>query len=95
MEPEAAGKVIGEKKVKPRQWKSAAIGLVVILIVIVAAVVIWKFYTPSAPKPEVVPKEKVTAAQPEKPPATVPPLAEVAPREKVTPSPEKVTKPVI
>ena len=47
MEPEAAGKVIGEKKAKPRQWQRAAIGLVVILIVVVAAVVIWKFYISS------------------------------------------------
>jgi adenylate cyclase len=70
------------------------IGLVVAVIVIIAAVVMWKFYTPSAPKPEVVPKEKVNAAQPERPPATVPPSAEVAPKEKVMPSsPEKVTKP--
>ena len=30
MEPEAAGKVIGEKKAKPRQWQRAAIGLVIV-----------------------------------------------------------------
>ena len=45
MEPEAAGKVIGEKKAKPRQWQMATIGLVGVLIVVVAAVVIWKLYT--------------------------------------------------
>jgi adenylate cyclase len=94
MEPEAAGKVIGEKKAKPRQRQMAAMGLVVVVIVVVAAFVIWKLYTPSAPKPEVVPKEKVTAAHPEKAAATVPPSTEVAPKEKVTsPLPEKVTKP--
>ena len=94
MEPEAAGKVIGEKKTKPRQWQMATIGLVVAVIVVIAAVVTWKLYTPSVPKPEVVPKEKVTAAQPEKPPAIVPPSAEVVPKEEVTPPPpEKVTKP--
>jgi TolB-like protein len=94
MEPEAAGKVIGEKKAKPRQWQRATMGLVVAVIVVVA-VVMWKLYTPSAPKPEVVPKEKVTAAQPERPPATVSPSAEVAPKEKVIPSfPEKVSKTV-
>jgi len=95
MEPEAAGKVIGEKKTKPRQWQMATIGLVVAVIVVIVAVVMWKLYTPSAPKPEVVPKEKVTAAQPERPPATMPPSAEVAPKEKVIPSsPGKVSKPV-
>src|SRR5512135_2881105 len=36
MEPEAAGKVIGEKSVKPRKWQRAVTGLVFILIVIVA-----------------------------------------------------------
>ncbi len=95
IEPEAAGKVIGEKKVKPRQWQMPTIGLVVAVIVVIAAVVMWKLYTPSAPKPEVVPKEKITAGQPERPRATVPPSAEVAPKEKVIPSsPEKLSKTV-
>jgi TolB-like protein/class 3 adenylate cyclase/tetratricopeptide (TPR) repeat protein len=94
IEPEAAA----EKKVKPRQWQRVAIGLVVAVIVVVAAVVIWKLYTPSAPKPEVASKEKITTPQPEKPSATIPiapaPSVEPAPKEKVTPPlPEKVTKP--
>jgi len=97
MGPEAAGKVIGEKKAKPRQWWRAAISSVVVAILIIAAMVIWKLYTPPAPQPEVPPKEKITVAQPEKPSATVPippaPSAEPAPKEKVTPSPEKVAKP--
>jgi len=98
MEPDAVGKVIGEKKGKPRQWQMATIGLVIVLIVVVAAVVIWKLYTPSAPQPEVTSKDKITAPQPEKPSATIPtapaPSVETAPKEKVTPpSPEKVSKP--
>jgi len=67
MEPEAAGKVIGEKKAKPRQWQGATIGLVVAVIVVVAAVVIWKLYTPSAPQTEVATKEKITTPQPARP----------------------------
>jgi adenylate cyclase len=71
---------------------------VVAVIVVVAAIVIWKLYTPSAPKPEVASKEKITAPQPEKPSATIPtapvPSVETAPKEKVTPPPpEKVSKP--
>jgi TolB-like protein/class 3 adenylate cyclase len=94
MEPEVAGKVIGEKKVKPRQWQIATIGLVIGVILVVAVIVIWKFYIPPAPKTEVTPKEKITISLPEKPPATTPPSPEAAPKEKVTPqSPEKVTKP--
>ena len=59
---------------------------------------IWKFYTPPAPQPEVASKEKITVAPPEKPSVTVPtspvPSAEPALKEKVTPPlPEKVTKP--
>jgi TolB-like protein/class 3 adenylate cyclase/Flp pilus assembly protein TadD len=91
MEPEAAGKVIVEKRAKPRQWQRATIGLVGILIVVVAAIMIWKFYTPTL-KTEITTKEKITAPLPEKP-STLPPSVEVAPKEKVTPpTTEKVTK---
>jgi len=98
MEPEAAGKVIGEKKVKPRQWQKTAFIVVAILIVVIAAIVIWKFYAPSARQPEVASKEKITVAQPEKPSETVtPPPAPSAERkliEKIAlSSPEKVAKP--
>jgi TolB-like protein/class 3 adenylate cyclase/Tfp pilus assembly protein PilF len=93
MEPEAAGKVIGEKKIKSRPWPRGAVGLVIVLIIIVAAVVVWKLSTPPAPQTEVAPKEKITAPLPEKPSAVVPPSTEVAPKEKVTPpSPQKVSK---
>jgi adenylate cyclase len=94
IEPEAAGKVIGEKKAKPRQLQMATMGLVISVIVVVAAIIIWKFYTPSGPQPEVASKEKITVAQPEKPSVTTPPSPEVAPKEKVAPPlPEKVAKP--
>ena len=98
MEPEAAGKVLGEKKGKPRQWQMATMGLVIGVILVVAAIVIWKFYMPPAPQPEVTSKEKITVAPSEKPSVTVPtsptPSVEPALKEKVTPPlPEKVTKP--
>src|SRR4030043_857151 len=99
MEPEAAGKVIGEKRAKPRQWQRVDLGLIVAVIVVITAVVIWKYYTPPTPQPEVTSKDKITAPQPEKPSATISaapaPSVETAPKEKVTsPSPEKVAKPV-
>jgi adenylate cyclase len=98
MEPEAAGKVIGEKKAKPKQWQRVGISLVVAVIVVILAVVTWKLCTPPAPQPEVVSKEKITAPQPEKPSATIPiapaPSAEKAPKEKILPPlPERVTRP--
>jgi adenylate cyclase len=94
IEPEG----VPEKKVKPRQWLRATIGLAVAVIVVIATVVIWKLYTPSAPQQEVISKEKVTAPQPEKPSATIAtaptPSVAPAPKEKVTPPlPEKVAKP--
>ena len=85
MGSEATGKVIAEKKPKPRQWQMVAIGSVVTVIVIIAAVVIWKFYISPATQPEITQKDKVVAPQPEKVPTVVPPSAEVASKEKVTP----------
>jgi adenylate cyclase len=94
MEPEAAGKVVGEKKIKPRQWQIATMGLAIGIIVVIAAIVIWKLYTPPAPQPEVTPKEKIVVSQPEKAQVSTPPSTKVAPKEKVAPpSPEKLSKP--
>jgi len=95
MEPEEVGKVIGEKKAKTRQWQRIAIGLVVAVIVIIAAFVIWKLSAPYFPQSEMPSKEKILTPQIERPSATVTPSAEVVPKEKVAPpSPEKVSKPV-
>ncbi len=105
IEPEGAI----EKKAKPRQWQRVTIGLVVAVIVVVATIVIWKFYISPAPQPEVASKEKITVAPSEKPSATIPtvpaPSVEPTPKEKVTvptsPAPsvapalkEKVTPPL-
>ncbi|MBP1695743.1 MAG: adenylyl cyclase class-3/4/guanylyl cyclase [Deltaproteobacteria bacterium] len=78
MEPEAAGKVIGEKKGRPRQWQIATMGLVTILIVVAAAIVIWKLYTPSAPKMEVASKEKMAFPLPDVPSIAVLPFVNMS-----------------
>jgi adenylate cyclase len=81
MEVEAAGKVIGEKKAKPRQWQMATMGLVIGVIVVVAAIVIWKLYTPSAPpapKVEVASKEKMAFPLPDKPSIAVLPFVNMS-----------------
>jgi adenylate cyclase len=68
MEPEAAGKVIGEKKVKPKQWQRVVISLVAAVIVVVAAVAIWHLYLhPTRPPVEVASKEKMAFPLPDKP----------------------------
>jgi len=93
MEPEEAGKVIGEKKFKPRQWQRVTIVLMAVVIVVAAGLVIWKLSTPSFPQQEIPSKEKILTPQLERPSTTVPPSAEVVPKEKVAPPlSEKVTK---
>jgi len=79
MEPEAAGKVIGEKKTEPIQRQMATIGLVVAAIVIVAAVVVWRLYfRPTPPPVEVVSKEKMAFPLPDKPSIAVLPFVNVS-----------------
>jgi adenylate cyclase len=78
MEPEAAGKMIVEKKAKPRQWQRTIIGLVAAVIVVVAAVVIWKFYTPTAPRMEVASKEKMAFPLPDMPSIAVLPFVNMS-----------------
>jgi len=96
MEPEAVGKVIGEKK--PRPWQRAIIGLVAVLMVVVIAFGIWKFYISPPSKQEIVSEEKISI--PEKPstPVHAPtPSLEQAIKEKATPptleKPPKVMTP--
>ncbi len=78
MEPEAAGKVIGEKKVKTRQWQRAAIGLLVVLIVIAAAIAVWKFYIRPTPPVEVASKDKMAFPLPDKPSIAVLPFVNMS-----------------
>jgi adenylate cyclase len=67
MEPEAVGKVIGEKKGKPRLWQRMALIVGVILIVVAAGIGIWRFYLRSTPTLEVASKEKMAFPLPDKP----------------------------
>jgi TolB-like protein len=77
--PEAAGKVIGEKKAKPRQWQRAGIGLVVAMIVVVTSVVIWRLYLrPTPPLREVASKEKMAFPLPDKPSIAVLPFVNMS-----------------
>ena len=79
MEAEAAGKVIGEKKIKPKQWQRAALVLVVIVIVVVAAVAIWQLYLrPTRPQVEVASKERMAFPLPDKPSIAVLPFTNMS-----------------
>jgi adenylate cyclase len=65
LEAEAVGKVIGEKKVKPRQWQRTALIAAAVVIVIAATVAAWRLYF-YPPKEEVASKEKMAFPLPDK-----------------------------
>ena len=71
MEPEHAGKVIGEKGQKRTQWRRAAAA--VALLVLVAGGLVWNFYW-RAPKIEPASKEKMAFPLPDKPSVAVLPF---------------------
>ena len=75
MDPEYAGKVIGEKRAIPARRVRAAMAAGVVLVVGVAAVAIWKYYLAPAPPPvEVTSKEKMAFPLPDKPSIAVLPF---------------------
>jgi adenylate cyclase len=79
MEPEAAGKVIGEKKAKPRQWQKTALIVMAILIVVIAAFAVWRLYLrPTPPPREVASKEKMAFPLPDVPSIAVLPFVNMS-----------------
>jgi len=78
LEPAAAGKVIGEKKIKPRQWQRPALYLLIALIVVAAAVAIWKLYVRPTPPIEVASKERMAFPLPDKPSIAVLPFVNMS-----------------
>jgi TolB-like protein/class 3 adenylate cyclase len=79
MEPEAAGKVIGEKKAEPKPWQRAALIVGVTLIVVAAAIAVWRLYLyPTRPPREVASKEKMAFPLPDKPSIAVLPFVNMS-----------------
>jgi adenylate cyclase len=79
MEAEAAGKVIGEKKAKPRQWQKTALIVMAILIVVIAAFAVWRLYLrPTPPPREVASKEKMAFPLPDVPSIAVLPFVNMS-----------------
>ena len=78
MEPGAVGKLIGEKKVKPTRWQRHALVFVAALILIAAAVAIWRSYLQPTPTREVASKEKMAFPLPDKPSIAVLPFTNMS-----------------
>ena len=79
IEPEATGKVIGEKKGKPRQWQRTALSAAAILIIIAAAIAVWRLYfRPTPPPLEVASKEKMAFPLPDVPSIAVMPFVNMS-----------------
>ena len=76
MAPEAAGKVVGEEKLRRRQWRWAAIGGVAVLIIVAAALAIWNFYFRPPFEPASV--EKMAFPVPDKPSIAVLPFVNLS-----------------
>ena len=84
MEPEAAGKVIGEKEPKQTRWGWKAVAAVAVLV-LVAGGLVWNFYW-RAPKIEPASKEKMAFPLPDKPSIAVLPFVNMSddPRSRST-----------
>ena len=79
MEPEEAGKVLGEKKTKPRQWQKTTLMVLAILIVVAAAFAIWRlYYRPTTSPLEVASKDKMAFPLPDKPSIAVLPFVNMS-----------------
>jgi len=72
MEPEHAGKVIGEERPKPKQWRWAGIGAVAVLIIVAGVFAVWNFYLRPDVEPALV--EKMAFPLPDKPSLAVLPF---------------------
>ena len=76
MEPEAAGKVIGEERPRPKKWRWAA--LAVVLIIVAGALAIWNFFLRPAPSVEPASVERMAFPLPDKPSIAVLPFANMS-----------------
>jgi len=75
MEPEYAGKVVGEERPKPKQWRWAAIAIG--FIVVVGALAIWNFYF-RPPPIEPASADKMAYPLPDKPSIAVLPFVNMS-----------------
>jgi adenylate cyclase len=78
MKPDAAGKVIGEKRFLGRYSRKTAIAASIILIMVVGGLVSWNIYLQQSKKVEPASLEKMTLPLPDKPSIAVLPFKNVS-----------------
>ena len=78
MEPEAAGKVIGEKRFLGRISRRAAISAIIILIVVVGGLASWNFYLRQTKRVEPASMEKMAFPLPDRPSIAVLPFVNLS-----------------
>jgi adenylate cyclase len=75
LEPEAVGKVIGEKRIEPKQGQRMAFAVLFALLLVIGGVTLWKSYIRTAAPPvEVASVERKTFPLPDKPSIAVLPF---------------------
>ncbi|MEE9509792.1 MAG: adenylate/guanylate cyclase domain-containing protein [Candidatus Bathyarchaeia archaeon] len=77
MEPEGAGKVIGEVSPKTRQWQKAAIASLVVIIIVAGVLAIWNFYL-GRPSKEPASSDRMAFTQLHKPSIAVLPFVNMS-----------------
>jgi adenylate cyclase len=75
MDPEAVGKVIGEKKAEPRRGQRVALALVIVLLLIVGGLLIWRAAFPPV---QVASTEKMAYPLPDRPSIAVLPFSNLS-----------------
>jgi adenylate cyclase len=77
MEPEAAGKVIGEEEPKPAKWGWKTVAAGVLVLVVLAGGLVWHFYL-RAPRIEPASVEKMAYPLPDKPSIAILPFVNMS-----------------
>jgi adenylate cyclase len=79
VEPEDAGKVIGEKRVEPRRVQKAALAVVIAVLLVAGSVVLWKSSQRKvSPPEEAASVEKMAFPLPDKPSIAVLPFVNIS-----------------
>jgi adenylate cyclase len=77
MEPEYAGKVIGEERPRPTKWPRTAIAAFILLVIVAGALAIWNFYL-RPPSIEPASMERMAYPLPEEPSIAVLPFTNMS-----------------